>query len=139
MTGVQTCALPIFKRLCVALSAFNNPSQPIIDERIVQWVANWTVFHLEKLLERLEINGIDEDVGINEEILSIIHSTGTSGATSRDIVRRHRGFKRLDAIQKMELLEKLLANAQIIEQKEGKAVRFFMPVFFKKDCKATSK
>ena len=128
-----------FKRLCVALSAFNNPSQPIIDERIVQWVANWTVFHLEKLLERLEINGIDEDVGINEEILSIIHSTGTSGATSRDIVRRHRGFKRLDAIQKMELLEKLLANAQIIEQKEGKAVRFFMPVFFKKDCKATSK
>ena len=128
-----------FKRLCVALGAFNNPSQPIIDERIVQWVANWTVFHLEKLLERLEINGIDEDVGINEEILSIIHSTGTSGATSRDIVRRHRGFKRLDAIQKMELLEKLLANAQIIEQKEGKAVRFFMPVFFKKDCKATSK
>lgn len=118
--------------LCVALSAFNNPSQPIIDERIVQWVANWIVFHLEKLLERLEINGIDEDVGINEEILGIIHSTGTNGATSRDIVRRHRGFKRLDAIQKMELLEKLLANAQIVEQKEGKAVRYFMPVFFKK-------
>ena len=139
LLGISLGWCGTFKRLCVALSAFNNPSQPIIDERIVQWVANWIVFHLEKLLERLEINGIDEDVGINEEILGIIHSTGTNGATSRDIVRRHRGFKRLDAIQKMELLEKLLANAQIVEQKEGKAVRYFMPVFFKKDCKATSK
>lgn len=36
----------------------------------------------------------------------------------------------MDAVQKLELLAKLQGQEKIIEKKEGKAVRFFMPVFF---------
>jgi len=126
-----------FKRLCVALGAFNNPSQPIIDERIVQWVANWIVFHLEKLLERLEINGLDEDVGINEDVLKVIHESGVDGISSRDIARKNRPFRRLDAMQKLEILTKLQADSRIIEKKEGQAIKYF--IIFGKKTSCTSK
>ena len=128
-----------FKRLCVALSAFNNPSQPIIDERIVQWVANWIVFHLEKLLSRLEINGLDEEVGVEEDVLNIVYDFGKKGASSRDIGQKLRAFRNMDAVQKLEMLTKLQAQEKIIEKKEGKAVRYFMPVFFKSNCATESK
>ena len=48
----------------MALGAFNNPASPTINESIVQWCSNWIVFHLEKLLARLEINGLDEEIGL---------------------------------------------------------------------------
>jgi hypothetical protein len=123
-----------FKRLCVALGAFNNPASPIINESIVQWCSNWIVFHLEKLLARLEINGIDEDIGINEEVLTAIYNSNTKGASSRDIGQKYRSFRNLDAMQKLEILTKLIASGQIIEKKEGKSLRYFTPVFFKSDC-----
>ena len=128
-----------FKRLCVALGAFNNPSSPIINESIVQWVANWTVFHLEKLLSRLEINGLDEEVGIEEDVLNVVYDFGKKGASSRDIGQKLRAFRNMDAVQKLEMLTKLQAQEKIIEKKEGKAVRYFMPVFFKSNCATESK
>ena len=76
MLGIALGWCGSFKRLCVALGAFNNPSQPIIDERIVQWVANWIVFHLDKLLSRLEINGLDEEIGIEEDVLNVVYDFG---------------------------------------------------------------
>ena len=48
--------------------------------------------------------------------------------------RKHRAFRNLDAVQKLEMLAKLEAQEKIIEKKEGKSVRYFMPVFFKSDC-----
>jgi hypothetical protein len=128
-----------FKRLCVALSAFNNPSQPIINESIVQWTANWIVFHLEKLLSRLEINGLDEEIGIEEDVLNVVYDFGKKGASSRDIGQKLRAFRNMDAVQKLEMLTKLQGQEKIIEKKEGKAVRYFMPVFFKSDCTTESK
>ena len=128
-----------FKRLCVALGAFNNPSSPIINEAIVQWVANWIVFHLEKLLSRLEINGLDEEVGIEEDVLNVVYDFGKKGASSRDIGQKLRAFRNMDAVQKLEMLTKLQGQEKIIEKKEGKAVRYFMPVFFKSDCTTASK
>lgn len=120
-----------FKRLCVALGAFNKPNNPTINEAIVQWCSNWIVFHLEKLLSRLEINGLDEEIGIEEEVLNVVYDFGKKGASSRDIGRKHRAFRNMDAMQKLEMLAKLEAQEKIIEKKEGKAVRYFMPVFLK--------
>ena len=128
-----------FKRLCVALGAFNKPSQPTINESIVQWCSNWIVFHLEKLLSRLEINGLDEEIGIEEDVLNVVYDFGKKGASSRDIGQKLRAFRNMDAVQKLELLAKLQGQEKIIEKKEGKAVRFFMPVFFKSDCVKDSK
>lgn len=128
-----------FKRLCVALGAFNKPNNPTINEAIVQWCSNWIVFHLEKLLSRLEINGLDEEIGIEEEVLNVVYDFGKKGASSRDIGRKHRAFRNLDAVQKLEMLAKLEAQEKIIEKKEGKAVRYFMPVFFKSDCTTNAK
>ena len=128
-----------FKRLCVALGAFNNPSSPIINESIVQWCSNWIVFHLEKLLSRLEINGIDEDAGVNEEILHVIHDAGVHGISSRDIARKYRAFRRMDAMQKLELLTKLQANGQIIEKKEGQAIKYFISLVSKTSCTSKEK
>ena len=128
-----------FKRLCVALGAFNNPSSPIINESIVQWCSNWIVFHLEKLLSRLEINGLDEEVGIEEDVLNVVYDFGKKGASSRDIGQKLRAFRNMDAVQKLEMLTKLQGQEKIIEKKEGKAVRYFMPVFFKSDCTTASK
>lgn len=139
LVGVALGWCGTFKRLCVALSAFNNPSQPIIDERIVQWVANWIVFHLEKLLSRLEINGLDEEIGIEEDVLNVVYDFGKKGASSRDIGQKLRAFRNMDAVQKLEMLTKLQAQEKIFEKKEGKAVRYFMPVFFKSDCVKDSK
>ena len=56
--------------------AFNNPASPTINEAIVQWCSNWIVFHLEKLLARLEINGLDEEIGIEEEVLNVVYDFG---------------------------------------------------------------
>jgi len=123
-----------FKRLCVALGAFNNPASPVINESIVQWCSNWIVFHLEKLLSRLEINGLDEEIGIEEDVLNVVYDFGKKGASSRDIGQKLRAFRNMDAVQKLELLAKLQGQEKIIEKKEGKAVRYFMPVFFKSDC-----
>ena len=134
LLGISLGWCGTFKRLCVALSAFNNPSQPIIDEKIVQWTANWIVFHLEKLLERLEINGIDEDVGINEDVQTVIHESGVHGISSRDIARKNRPFRRLDAIQKLELLTKLQADGRIIEKKDGQAIKYFIAFKSKTSC-----
>ena len=128
-----------FKRLCVALGAFNKPTNPTINKAIVQWCSNWIVFHLEKLLSRLEINGLDEEIGIEEEVLNVVYDFGKKGASSRDIGRKHRAFRNMDAVQKLELLAKLQGQEKIIEKKEGKAVRYFMPVFFKSDCNNASK
>ena len=128
-----------FKRLCVALGAFNKPSQPTINEAVVQWCSNWIVFHLEKLLSRLEINGLDEEIGIEEDVLNVVYDFGKKGASSRDIGQKLRAFRNMDAVQKLELLAKLQGQEKIIEKKEGKAVRFFMPVFFKSDCVKDSK
>ena len=128
-----------FKRLCVALGAFNNPSSPVINESIVQWCSNWIVFHLEKLLSRLEINGLDEEIGIEEDVLNVVYDFGKKGASSRDIGQKLRAFRNMDAVQKLEMLTKLQGQEKIIEKKEGKAVRYFMPVFFKSDCTTASK
>jgi len=128
-----------FKRLCVALGAFNNPASPIINESIVQWCSNWIVFHLEKLLARLEINGLDEEIGIEEDVLNVVYDFGKKGASSRDIGQKLRAFRNMDAVQKLEMLTKLQAQEKIFEKKEGKAVRYFMPVFFKSDCATESK
>ena len=73
----------------MALGAFNNPASPTINEAIVQWCSNWIVFHLEKLLARLEINGLDEEIGIEEEVLKVlcmilgkkVHQAATLGAS----------------------------------------------------------
>ena len=54
----------------MALGAFNNPASPTINESIVQWCSNWIVFHLEKLLARLEINGLDEEIGLKRASLT---------------------------------------------------------------------
>jgi len=86
------------------------------------------------LLARLEINGIDEDAGINEEILHVIHDAGINGISSRDIARKYRTFRRLDAMQKLEILTKLLADGQIIEKKEGQAVKYFISLVKKTSC-----
>lgn len=139
LVGVALGWCGSFKRLCVALGAFNKPSQPTINESIVQWCSNWVVFHLEKLLSRLEINGLDEEIGIEEEVLNVVYDFGKKGASSRDIGRKHRAFRNMDAVQKLELLAKLQGQEKIIEKKEGKAVRYFMPVFFKSDCNNASK
>jgi hypothetical protein len=139
LVGVALGWCGSFKRLCVALGAFNKPSQPTINESIVQWCSNWIVFHLEKLLSRLEINGLDEEIGIEEEVLNVVYDFGKKGASSRDIGRKHRAFRNMDAVQKLELLAKLQGQEKIIEKKEGKAVRYFMPVFFKSDCNNASK
>ena len=128
-----------FKRLCVALGAFNNPSSPVINESIVQWCSNWIVFHLEKLLSRLEINGLDEEIGIEEDVLNVVYDFGKKGASSRDIGQKLRAFRNMDAVQKLEMLTKLQGQEKIIEKKEGKALRYFMPVFFKSDCTTVSK
>ena len=56
------------------------------------------------------------------------------GASSRDIGQKLRAFRNMDAVQKLEMLTKLQAQEKIIEKKEGKAVRYFMPVFFKSNC-----
>ena len=123
----------------MALGAFNKPNNPTINEAIVQWCSNWIVFHVEKLLSRLEINGLDEEIGIEEEVLNVVYDFGKKGASSRDIGRKHRAFRNLDAVQKLEMLAKLEAQEKIIEKKEGKAVRYFMPVFFKSDCTTNAK
>jgi len=139
LVGVALGWCGSFKRLCVALGAFNKPSQPTINEAVVQWCSNWIVFHLEKLLSRLEINGIDEEIGIEEDVLNVVYDFGKKGASSRDIGQKLRAFRNMDAVQKLELLSKLQGQEKIIEKKEWKAVRFFMPVFFKSDCVKDSK
>jgi len=139
LVGVALGWCGSFKRLCVALGAFNKPSQPTINEAVVQWCSNWIVFHLEKLLSRLEINGIDEEIGIEEDVLNVVYDFGKKGASSRDIGQKLRAFRNMDAVQKLELLAKLQGQEKIIEKKEGKAVRFFMPVFFKSNCVKDSK
>jgi len=139
LVGVALGWCGSFKRLCVALGAFNKPSQPTINEAVVQWCSNWIVFHLEKLLSRLEINGLDEEIGIEEDVLNVVYDFGKKGASSRDIGQKLRAFRNMDAVQKLELLAKLQGQEKIIEKKEGKAVRFFMPVFFKSNCAVESK
>jgi hypothetical protein len=42
----------------------------------------------------------------------------------------------VDLTKEREMLE---AQEKIIEKKEGKAVRYFMPVFFKSDCTTNAK
>ena len=123
-----------FKRLCVALGAFNNPASPTINESIVQWCSNWIVFHLEKLLARLEINGLDEEIGLNEQVLQVVHDAGQKGISSRDIARKFRGFRNLDAVQKLEILTKLQANGHIVEKKEGQAVKYYFVFNVKNHC-----
>lgn len=123
-----------FKRLCVALGAFNNPASPTINEAIVQWCSNWIVFHLEKLLARLEINGLDEEIGLNEQVLQVVHDAGQKGISSRDIARKFRGFRNLDAVQKLEILTKLQANGHIVEKKEGQAVKYYFVFNVKNHC-----
>jgi len=139
LVGVALGWCGSFKRLCVALGAFNKPSQPTINEAVVQWCSNWIVFHLEKLLSRLEINGLDEEIGIEEDVLNVVYDFGKKGASSRDIGQKLRAFRNMDAVQKLEMLTKVQAQEKIFEKKEGKAVRFFMPVFFKSDCVKDSK
>lgn len=123
-----------FKRLCVALGAFNNPASPTINEAIVQWCSNWIVFHLEKLLARLEINGLDEEIGLNEQVLQVVHDAGQKGISSRDIARKFRGFRNLDAVQKLEILTKLQANGHIVEKKEGQAIKYYFVFNVKNHC-----
>jgi len=139
LVGVALGWCGSFKRLCVALGAFNKPSQPTINEAVVQWCSNWIVFHLEKLLSRLEINGLDEEIGIEEDVLNVVYDFGKKGASSRDIGQKLRAFRNMDAVQKLEMLTKLQGQEKIFEKKEGKAVRYFMPVFFKSDCATESK
>ena len=134
LVGVALGWCGSFKRLCVALGAFNKPSQPTINESIVQWTANWIVFHLEKLLSRLEINGLDEEIGIDEDVLIVIHESGVNGISSRDIARKNRAFRRLDAVQKLELLSRLQAESRIIEKKEGQSIKYFVFFGLKKTC-----
>ena len=57
-------------------------------------------FILKKLLARLEINGLDEEIGLNEQVLQVVHDAGQKGISSRDIARKFRGFRNLDAVQK---------------------------------------
>jgi len=134
LVGVALGWCGSFKRLCVALGAFNKPSQPTINESIVQWCSNWIVFHLEKLLSRLEINGLDEEIGIEEDVLIVIHEAGVNGISSRDIARKNRAFRRLDAVQKLELLSRLQAESRIIEKKEGQSIKYFVFFGLKKTC-----
>ena len=44
---------------------------------------------------------------------------------SRDIARKFRGFRNLDAVQKLEILTKLQANGHIVEKKEGRFVKYY--------------
>jgi hypothetical protein len=94
----------------------------------VQWCSNWIVFHLEKLLSRLEINGLDEEIGIEEEVLNVVYDFGKKGASSRDIGRKHRAFRNLDAVQKLEMLAKLEAQEKSL--KKRKAKRFVILCLF---------
>ena len=131
MLGVALGWCGSFKRLCVALGAFNKPTSPTINEAIVQWCSNWIVFHLEKLLSRLEINGLDEEIGIEEEVLNVVYDFGKKGASSRDIGRKHRAFRNLDAVQKLEMLAKLEAQEKkSLKKKEGKKRFVILCLFF---------
>ena len=52
---------------------------------------------------------------------------------ARDIGRKHRAFRNLDAVQKLEMLAKLEAQEKIIEKRKAK--RFvILCLFFKSDC-----
>ena len=97
------------------------------------------MFHLEKLLSRLEINGLDEEVGINEDVQTVIHESGVHGISSRDIARKNRPFRRLDAMQKLEILTKLQADGRIIEKKDGQAIKYFMAFSSKTSCTSKEK
>ena len=66
----------------------------------------------------------------------------TSAKKARQVVtsaKKLRAFRNMDAVQKLEMLTKLQVQEKIIEKKEGKAVRYFMPVFFKSNCAIESK
>ncbi len=112
-----------FKRLCVALGAFNDC---IINECIVQWCANWCAYHLDALLSRLEIRGIDSvDSTLCEQVQQIILDYGIDGASSRDICRRSRPFLRATAGERLDILERLIADGFVVHKKQGKADRYF--------------
>lgn len=112
-----------FKRLCVALGAFNDC---IINESIINWCANWIYYHLDILLTRLEVRGIDSvDATLCEQVHQIIIESGTIGASSRDICQRSRVWRKSSTGEKIEVLERLQADGFVICKKIGKSERFY--------------
>lgn len=112
-----------FKRLCVALGAFNDC---IISESIVQWCANWIYYHLDVLLTRLEVRGIDSvDATLCEQVQMIIVEAGADGASSRDICQRSRVWRKTSNSERLEIFERLIADGFVVSKKIGKSERYY--------------
>lgn len=110
-------------RICTVLAAAANPDDPVADQAMVDWAAQFVAAMLEATLAVFRDRGGTDDgdgarSSVYKKVEDYVQEQGTRGASKREIVQYVRTFRDLTTDKRDELLARMEADGTLVVQHE---------------------
>lgn len=126
-----------FRRLCIALAAWNNPAHPLITRPIAEWAAGYMLHHSKASIDRTSALLNDGNVDVGQKIVHKVMASGMEGLSAREIAHQIWAYKKLDEDARAQLLQKLVNDGDIVSGSPTgtkRSLRYYSPQFAKPEA-----
>ena len=105
------------RRLCTAMGAWANPTDPVATRDIVSWCAQFIKVCLDATIEQTNLRLADEDEKPDtyQRVLEVVQNYGRAGVSQRDLVNFCRAFRALKQEARRELVDSMLDDELVAE------------------------
>lgn len=132
-SAVAIGARKTLRRLCVGMSAWNDPDVPVINRNIANWCGQYMLGVLNSFLDHYEtLSSDDGKLDVYQSVVAYIQQYGAIGISNRELIQRCRQYKSLVKEKREELIQLLIEDESIIEKKSGRKKVFISSIFVKK-------
>lgn len=126
-----------FRRLCIALAAWNNPAHPMITRPIAEWTAGYMLHHSKASIDCTGSLINDGTVDVGQKITQKVMASGIDGLSAREIAHQVWAYKKLDEDARAQLLQKLVNDGDIVSGSPTgakRSLRYYAPQFAKAEA-----
>lgn len=130
--GIAHGAMVTARRLAATLGAWADPEVPVLTADVARWAGAWVAYHVARSVEWYDaISSDDGDPDLVSDIRSALFQAGPEGASSRELARRCRAFRRLTLQQREETMEQMVDDRLCVALDSGRTVRYVDRAYLK--------
>jgi hypothetical protein len=112
-------------RVASALAAWEAPQAPRVGLAVASWAASWAWGCLAGLLPRIELSASESGApDAAQRIEAAMRDAGSAGITQRELARRCRPFRTLDAAGRDRVLAAMVGDGLCHRLTSGQSVRY---------------
>lgn len=130
-------AVENFHRICAALAVWEDPQQPAVSLRILEWTAQYVAQSVSAFVERYSLAASDDGrLDAYQKALEAIVEAGPKGLSRRELAQFCWAYRTLSANKRDEMLTTLLDDGQAVETKteSGRGKRLIAAKFIRQEA-----